>query len=150
MKVILNETIHKLGAAGDVVVVADGFARNYLLPKKMVTIATVNTMKKVDTIKVAAQEKAERKLSELRELAGKLNGLTLSFARRADDDNRLYGSVSDIDIVAEILKTAGTEVSRDAVVLDKHIKELGQFETTLQFGNNISSVLKIEVVKEEQ
>ncbi len=148
MKVILMQHIEKLGAKGDIVNVKRGYARNYLVPRGFAIYATPHNMKKLEEIRAIAKQEEATRLEELKNLASRINGTTLSFIRKTDEQGNLYGSVSDTDIVNE-LSAKGFQVHKSAVQLEKHIKELGIFDIELKLHKEVEAQIKVEVQKED-
>lgn len=144
MKIILTETIEKVGKAGQVINVKDGFARNYLLPQKLAIIASINNLKKIEDIESAAKAKAEQKNNEYKAMAEKVSQLNACFSRRAEEDGRLFGSVSEVDIV-NYLTDNSINCTKSNVVMDKHIKTTGEYEVKISFTSEIFANLKIKV-----
>ena len=148
MKIILTETLEKVGKVGQVVNVKDGFARNYLLPKKFAIIATANNLKKIEAIEAEARAKADRKNEEYRQMAAKIATLEAVFMRRAEEEGHLFGSVSEVDIM-QYLAENEIHCTKNQIMLEKHIKQLGEHEVQIEFTNEISATLKIKVENEE-
>ena len=147
MKVILVKDITKMGLAGSVIKVADGYARNYLLPKKLVILATKNNLAKIETIKKKAElEKLEIE-NHFKALALKINDITLKFTRKADENDHLFGSVSENDIVKSLAEK-GIEIHKSVVDIQKHLKEIGSFEVKIAFSSEITANLKVNIEKE--
>jgi large subunit ribosomal protein L9 len=147
MEVILREHVDNLGKRGEIVKVADGFARNYLLPRKLALPATDGNRKHVER---------ERKIMEMREaqeksgaeaIATRLATVEIAIARRVGDTEQLYGSVTAADIV-DLLKTKGFEVDRRKLILPEPLKALGEFEVPLKLHREVTVPLKVKVVKE--
>ena len=147
MEVILREHVENLGKRGEIVKVADGFARNYLLPRKLALLATDGNRKHVER---------ERKIMETREaeekagaeaVATRLAAVDISIARRVGDTEQLYGSVTSSDIV-DYLKTKGFEVDRRKLILPEPLKTLGEFDVPLKLHREVTVPLKVKVVKE--
>lgn len=147
MKVILMQHIEKLGAKGDLVNVKRGYARNYLVPRGYAIYATPHNMKKLEEIRAIAKQEEATRLEELKALASKINGITLSFIRKTDEQGNLYGSVSDTDIANE-LSSKGYQIHKSAIQLDKHIKELGVFDIEIKLHKDVEAQIKVEVLKE--
>lgn len=147
MKVILLNNIEKLGSKGEVVNVKRGFARNYLIPRDMAVYATPHNMKKIGDLKAKAAEEEEKRLAELKKLADKINSINLVFVRKVDENDHMFGSVSEVDIV-NALAEHGVEIHKTAVQLDKHIKELGHIQVQVKLHKDLSAAVKIEVQKE--
>ncbi len=147
MKVILVKDIAKMGLAGSVIKVADGHARNYLLPKKLVISATKSNLSKIENIKKKAElEKLEIE-NHLKALALKINDTMLTFTRKADENDHLFGSVSENDIVNSLAEK-GIEIHKSAVNIQKHLKEIGSFDVQIVFSSEITANLKINIEKE--
>ena len=147
MKVILVKDIAKMGLAGSIIKVTDGYARNYLLPKKLVISATKNNLAKIETIKKKAElEKLEIE-NHFKALALKINEITLTFTRKADENEHLFGSVSENDIVKSLAEK-GIEIHKSAVNIQKHLKEIGSFDVQIAFSSEITANLKINIEKE--
>ncbi len=144
MKIILTETIEKVGNAGQVINVKDGFARNYLLPQKLAILANVQNLKKIEQIQAEAKAKADQKNTEYRIMAEKISQLSACFSRRAEEDGRLFGSVAEVDI-ANYLSDNGINCLKSHIMMDKHIKTTGEYEVKISFTSEISTVLKVKV-----
>ena len=147
MEVILREHVDHLGKRGEIVKVADGYARNYLLPRKLALLATSGNKKHVER---------ERKIMEAREaedrgraeaIAARLQALDLAIARRVGDTEQLYGSVTAADI-AELLKAKGFEVDRRKLILPESIKTLGEHAVPLKLHREVTVTLTVRVIKE--
>lgn len=148
MKLILLEDVVKVGKAGDVVDVSDGYGRNYLLPKKLGVMATSKSIKNSDKIKKAAEEKALRAQNMLKATAIEMDGTEIQFLRKADENGHLYGSVSEIDIISA-LKEKGFDVHKDMIDVEKHFKELGQYEVTIKFSPEIQTAIAVDIKAED-
>ena len=147
MEVILREHVDNLGKRGEIVKVADGYARNYLLPRKLALLATDGNRKHVER---------ERKIMETREAAEKgsaeaiatrLAAIEIAIARRVGDTEQLYGSVTGADIV-DYLKTKGFDIDKRKLILPEPIKALGEFDVPLKLHREVTVPLKVKVVKE--
>ena len=147
MKIILAKDIKKLGEAGSVVNVADGYARNYLLPKNLAILATKYNLSKVEAIVKEAEAEKLALENEYNALIQKINEVTLTFTRKADENEHLFGSVSETYIV-KALAEKEVEVHKSFINMDKHLKEIGSFEVAIEFTNAIKTVLNVNVEKE--
>ncbi len=147
MRLILIENIDKVGKKGDVVNVKRGYARNYLLPRNFAIIATPKNIKKLESLKTDWQAQEERKINELRQLAATLKEITLTFIRKTDENDHMFGSVSENDIVAA-LKEQDIDIHRSLIQMDKHIKELGETAVHVRLHKDVSAELRIIVEKE--
>ncbi len=147
MKLILIENIEKVGKKGDVVNVKRGYARNFLLPRNFAIIATPKNIKKLESLKTDWQAQEERKINELKQLAATLKEITLTFIRKTDENDHMFGSVSENDIVAA-LKEQDIDIHRSLIQMDKHIKELGETPVHVRLHKDVSAELRIIVEKE--
>lgn len=147
MEVILKQDVDNLGLRGDVVKVADGYARNYLLPKKFAMQATEANKAVIEQMKAAAARRsaAEKIVSE--ELAAKLAPVALSFTRKSGEEGHLFGSVTSADIVAE-LATKGFEIDRRKVALSEPIKTVGETTVSIKLHREVVAQIKVSVVAE--
>lgn len=148
MEVILKENVANLGKAGDIVKVKDGYARNFLIPKGQAIPATDGNIK-------ALQEQIRKKLKEknmkeenLKSLLEKIKGVELTIKKLAAEDNKLFGSVSEIDIV-DGLKSLGIEIEKNNVILDKHIKEPGEFLIKIKLKEGFETNIKVKIIGEK-
>ena len=147
MKIILVNEIDTLGKADEIVEVADGYARHYLLPKKIAIKATKNNINKIQKIKENAEKEKLKKVEEYKIKVKKIEDTELVFTRKVDEKDNLYGSVSENDIYEKLIKK-GVNIDKYAIKLDKHLKELGEFEVKVEFTPEISANLKVKVEKE--
>ncbi|MBM3778494.1 MAG: 50S ribosomal protein L9 [Acidimicrobiia bacterium] len=148
MEVVLRQHVDHLGRRGDVVKVADGYARNYLLPRKLALPATDGNRRHVERERriMEAREAEERGRAEA--IAAGLSTVEIQFARRVGDTEQLYGSVTAADI-ADFLHAKGFEIDRRRLLLPEPLKTLGEHPVTLKLHREVSTVLKVLVVKEE-
>jgi large subunit ribosomal protein L9 len=146
MKVILKENVEHVGHIGDIVKVAPGYARNYLVPKGLAIEATEKNAKALEHTKRHLEYKKNRVLEAAKQLAGRIEALTLSIAHQAGADDRLFGAVTNMEL-AEQLKASGVEVDRKRIVLAEPIKQLGDFTATVKIHPEVSAVLKVTVTK---
>ena len=147
MKVILKEDIKGLGKRGDVVKVADGYARNYLIPKGLVLKMTKKNLNVYEHEKVQSEIREKKKIKGAQELAEKISALSLTINVKAHDDENLYGSITEKDIAAAIEK-AGFNVNKHQILMDSHIKKLGVYTVPVKVYKDIEAKIKVWVVKE--
>jgi large subunit ribosomal protein L9 len=147
MKIILRADIDRLGKIGEVVNVAPGFARNYLIPKKLAYSANAGNLKRIEFEKRRAEQVALRELEETRKLAAKMKDLSLTFQVKVGEEERLYGSVTAADISEEAAKQ-GFDIDRRKVVLDEPIKQLGVYTVGVRLHPEVIAEIKVWVVKE--
>jgi large subunit ribosomal protein L9 len=149
MKIILQKPVEKLGNPGDVVEVADGYARNYLIPRGMAVKAEKGAMKHAETLKRSHQNRLSRQKGEYEALASKLiSGGPLVIPARAGDEGKLFGSVTAADIVAVIASRIDYEVDRRDVRLDDPIRSIGTHEVKVKLFPEVEPILTVEVVPE--
>jgi large subunit ribosomal protein L9 len=147
MKVVLKESIEKLGKRGDIVEVAAGYGRNYLIPRKMALEVTASNMKMIELEQKALKKKLEKEVVSYREIAEKLNQTSLSFERKAGDKDVIFGSVSLADI-KEALDKLGFEIEKKKIILEEPIKRLGNYAVPIKIFHEEKAEVKIEVKKE--
>jgi large subunit ribosomal protein L9 len=147
MEVILKEDVPKLGSRGDVVKVAEGYGRNFLLPKKLAIEATAGNKNVIEQMKAASVRRAQKDKSEAEALAQQLAGVTLSFTRRAGEHDQLFGSVTSSDIAAELEKK-GFDIDRRKIVLDEPLKTVGEFPVAIRIFREVTGTIKVQVGKE--
>jgi len=147
MKVVFLQNVEGSGRTGEIKDVADGFARNFLLPRRLAAPATADAVRRAEAI-AAAEARRQAELDEkARILAGKMSA-PIVITVRAGEQGRLYGSVTAADIAEEASKLAGQEMDRHLLVLDEPIKEVGLYEIPLRLTANVSAALMVEVVGE--
>lgn len=147
MKVILKQDINRKGQAGDVIQVADGYARNFLLPRGIAIIANDYNLSKVEAIKKDAELARLELENKYKALVKQISDTELTFIRKADENDHLFGSVSDQDI-ADALKQKDIDVHKSFIKMDNHLKSIGEFQVVVSFPGDINADLKILVNKE--
>jgi large subunit ribosomal protein L9 len=148
MKVILKQDVEKLGRRGDVVNVAPGFGRNYLIPRKMAIAVTPTNLKMIEIERAALKKKVEIEKKSFQTLVEKLNQVTLTFTRRAGEKDVIFGSVSAGD-VKEALDGLGLEVDKKKILLDEPIKRLGNFAVPVKISMDDRAEIKVVVARED-
>ena len=148
MLVILRENVKNLGRIGDVVKVSAGFARNFLLPRKLGVAAGEKNLAIIEHHKKTLEKKRQVARAAAEEQAKKLNGYTVNIGRKVGEMDKLFGSVSTADI-ASALATAGYSVERRDIVLETPIKALGNFPVEVKFEEGVTATIKVWVVKDE-
>ena len=146
MRLILTADVADLGKRGDVVDVADGFARNYLLPKKKAMKASEAALEQAETIRVARIEAEERAKSEAEAIATQLVGSRVVIAAQAGDEGQLYGSVSAPDVLEGIKRFTGIELSRDSIEMEESIKAIGLHEIQVKLHSDVEFPLTLDVI----
>ena len=149
MEVILREDIEKLGSRGEVVKVAPGYARNFLIPKKLAVAATESNKKIVEQERQAHLRKEAKLASEASDLGKMLTAVSVTIAQKAGENDQLFGSVTSKDI-AEALEKQGYTVERRKIVLEEPIKTLGEFKVPVRLHREVTAEITVNVVKESE
>jgi large subunit ribosomal protein L9 len=147
MQIILQEDVEKLGARGEVVEVAPGYARNYLLPHKLALEASPANIKRLEKIRITLSKRTATEKDAAEQQAALLNNVTLKFSRKAGETDQLFGSVTSGD-VSEALKAQGFEVDKRRIALDEPIKSLGESLVTVKLVHGVTAQLKVVVEKD--
>jgi large subunit ribosomal protein L9 len=149
MKVLLIADVYKQGVAGEVVDVADGYARNYLIPKKLAVKATPNELKRSEKLReTAAARKAELE-NRLNDLARQIDGVELVFGRRAANTGKLFGSVTTTEIAEALNAKTGIDINRRRIS-QQALREVGTFMIPVRLGTETSPILKVVIVREDE
>ena len=148
MEVILKEDVVNLGHRGDVVKVADGYGRNYLLPKKLAMEATAANKAVIEQMKASAVRRSAKEKAEAEALSAQFEKVSLGFTRRAGEGDHLFGSVTSSDI-AQQLEEKGFNIDRRKVQLDEPLKSLGEFLVPLKLHREVTAHIKVNVLREE-
>ena len=147
MEVILKEDVAKLGSRGDVVKVAEGYGRNFLLPKKLAIEATPANRAVIEQMKAAAVRRQAREKGDAESLAKQLAGVELSFTRKSGEHDQLFGSVTSADIARE-LEHKGLNIDRRKIQLDEPLKAIGDFHVSIKLHKEVSVPVKVTIHKE--
>jgi large subunit ribosomal protein L9 len=148
MQIILQEDVEKLGTRGQVVDVADGYARNFLLPRKLALEASAGNMKRLEKMRAVFAKKEATEKDAAQKLSDTLAGVTLEFSRRAGENDQLFGSVTSGD-VAEALAAKGYEVEKRKISLVDAIKVVGEYDVPVKLHREVTTNVKVVVKKEE-
>ena len=147
MEVILREHVDNLGKRGEIVKVADGYARNFLLPRKLALPATDGNKKHVERERKIMESREAEEKGQADAMAARLSAIDITIARRVGETDQLYGSVTSADIV-EVLKAKGFDVDKRKLILPEPIKAIGDHEVPLKLHREVTVPLKVHVVKE--
>ena len=147
MEVILKEDVPKLGHRGEVVKVAEGYGRNYLLPRKLAVEATRANKAVIEQMKQSAIRRSAVEKTDSEALSKQLEGVVLAFQRKAGEKDHLFGSVTSSDI-AEALEQKGFSIDRRQIQLNEPLKNLGEFEVAIKLHRDVTSKVKVTVAKE--
>jgi large subunit ribosomal protein L9 len=147
MEVILKEDIGTLGSKGDVVKVAAGYGRNYLLPRKLAIPATAANKKTIEQMRAAAVRRSAKEKTSAEELAKQFDGLSVSFTRKSGENDQLFGSVTSSDI-AEALEKKGFKLDRRKINLHDPLKTLGEFDVPVKLHKEVTTHVKVIIEKQ--
>ena len=147
MEVILKEDVPKLGNRGDVVKVAEGYGRNYLLPKKLAIKASAANKAVIEQMKASALRRSAKERGDAEALAKQFEGVSLHFTRRAGENDQLFGSVTTSDVAHE-LEARGFNVDRRKIEVEHPMKSIGEFTIHIRLHREVSVPVKVTVTKE--
>lgn len=149
MQIILQEDVEKLGNRGQVVEVAEGYARNFLLPRKLALEASAGNLKRLEKMRAVFAKKEATEKEAAQKLAELLAGVSVELHRRAGDNDQLFGSVTSSDI-SESLTAQGFNIDKRKIALTEPIKVIGEYEIPLKLHREVTASVKLAVKKEEQ
>lgn len=147
MEIILVQAIKGLGSEGDVITVADGYARNYLVPQGMAIVANKSNMKRIDDIKRRQITRERKELEQAQQAAEQMANVSCTIPVQVGEDDKLFGSVTSQDI-ARALEKEGMAIDRRKIMLEEPIRELGVFNVNVKIHPEVTGVVKVWVVKE--
>ena len=147
MKIILREDVEKLGKAGDVVKVADGFGRNYLIPRQLAVPADVRNLKALEHDRRVIEARAKKSRTSAESLAAKLSSVSITLSAKAGEEGKLFGAITSRDI-ADAMEKAGVPVDRKNVLLHDPIKQLGDYKVKIKAGTDLHPEVSVRVVAE--
>jgi len=148
MKIILKQNVEKIGQVGDVVEVSDGFARNFLIPRGKAISFTAGNFKQIEYLKKREIEQREGELKEVKELAEKINNISLEIKVKAGEEGKLFGSVTSKDIVGTLLKEHGIELDKKKLNLKESLKKLGVHIVPVNLYKDIAPEIKINLISD--
>jgi large subunit ribosomal protein L9 len=149
MKVVFLEDVAGKARAGEVKEVADGYARNYLIPKNLAALASPEATIRLEASLTEQANKQAQAEGELIKMAEQLEGREVTLTAKVGAKNRLYGSITSADIAAELEKTSGITIDKRKIELDEPIRELGSFDIAIRLGKDIMPKVKVTIVEEE-
>mgnify|MGYP001828709894 CR=1 FL=1 len=149
MEVLLLEDVHRLGQAGDIKKVADGYARNFLFPRGLAVLATPGAVKQAEKQRQATARREAQALSEAQALAQKLDGMSVTFQARAGEKDRLYGSITNVNIADALSEKVDQEVDRRKIVMSEPLKELGTHAVTIHLAPEAEAKVTVVIEREE-
>lgn len=149
MKVILAKDVKSLGKAGQIVNVAEGYARNFLFPRKLATPADAGALKQIETQKKILEVRLEHQLAEAREIGDRISGATVTVVGKTGAGTKLYGSVTTQDIADALLKQHRIKVDKRTIHIDEPIKTTGSHKATIKLHQEVSVDVTVEVTAEQ-
>ena len=149
MKVVLLEDVANVGRAGEVKEVADGYGRNFLLPRKLALLATPSALKAAEAQLQKEKERQQRFTAEITKLAEQLEGLLITFKEKVSSEDRLYGSVRDSDIARELSQLTGLDIAKEKIELEDPIRQLGEYEVPVRLSENLAPKIRVVITGEE-
>ena len=141
--------VHGLGAEGDQVAVADGYARNFLFPKNLAVIATSAALRRIESLKLLRTERERKELEQAQELAKKISKLSSTVELQTGENGKVFGSVTSSDI-ANALTSRGFEIDRKAIILEEPIKKLGTFDVPVRLHPQVNATFKLTITSPNQ
>jgi large subunit ribosomal protein L9 len=147
MEIILKEDVPKLGSRGDVVKVAEGYGRNYLLPRKLAIEASAANKAVIEQMKASSVRRGVKEKSDAELLAKQFDGVSLDFTRRSGENDQLFGSVTPADIAHE-LEHRGFNIDRRKIQIEEPLKALGEFIVPIKLHREVTTTIKVTIAKE--
>jgi len=148
LKIILIRDYEKLGYAGDIINVKDGYAKNYLIPNNIAQTATTGNIKQMEIVKKSLIKKEAKNIEEASKIGEIIDGMQIKFVVNTSPEGKLYGSITNKDIAEKILEEKNVEIDRKKIELDEHLKELGVYDIGVKLYKDVKAVIKVEVVSE--
>ena len=149
MEVLLLKDVEQLGQTGEIKRVADGYARNYLIPRGLATIATPGAIKQAELLRQREARRQAKELNEAQVLAQELDGRTVTFEARAGESDRLYGSITNVNIAEALEEQVGQEVDRRKIEMEEPLKELGTHAVTVRLAPGAEAKVTVVIEREE-
>ena len=147
MEVILQKDVKNLGKKGEVVDVAEGYARNFLLPRGLAVEATAGNLKQVSLENKAKKQKRERELKEAQDIAAKLDGQKLQIATKVGESGKLFGSITNKDIADRLKRQYKVEIDKRKIELEEPIKSLGKYPVTVRIHPKVKAEVIVQVIE---
>ena len=150
MKVLLTQDVYNLGHAGEVKTVADGYGRNYLLPRGLAVLATTGTLKRADSVRAAAVKRRAQEQSDMEALSQVINGVSLTFTARTGEKGKLYGSITTANIADKLTTLIGKEFDKRKIALREPIRDIGNHVVTIRLTADITPTVNVIITPEGQ
>ena len=148
VKIILLKDVENLGKKNEVKNVANGYARNFLFPKKLAKIATKQVVTELEKQKELEEKEAEEALKATQEIVKKIDGLEIEMLVKVDNEGKLYGSINKVEI-SSIFKEKGLDINKNQIKIPQPIKEIGEYPVTIIFDHNLEAEIKLIVIEEK-
>ena len=148
MKVVLLENVEKRGKKGEVIEVADGFAMNHLIPKKIAKVATVEALQEIEAMRQNQEARHAQVIQEASKIKEKINGYKLIITGKANEEGHLFGAI-DEKAIANNLVEKGFEIKPEMVKLEKHLKEIGEYEVEIELVAGLNTKIKLDIQAEK-
>jgi len=149
LKVILTRDYEKLGGAGDIVNVKDGFAKNFLIPNNIAVLATPGNIKQMEIVKKSLIKKEAKNIEEAKKIAELIDGMEIKIKVNSSPEGKLYGSITNKDIAERILADKKVEIDKKKIDLDEHIKEVGFYEVIIKLYKEVKATVKVIVESDD-
>jgi large subunit ribosomal protein L9 len=149
LKIILTRDYEKLGNAGDIVNVKDGFAKNFLIPNNIALFATRGSINQMEIVKKSLVKKEVKNIEEAKQVAALLSDLKITFTVNSSPEGKLYGSITNKDIAEKILEERKIEVDKKKIELPEHIKEVGEYDIEVKLYKDVKTQVKVIVISED-
>jgi large subunit ribosomal protein L9 len=146
MKIILTQDVRELGTKGEIIEVADGYARNYLLPRSLAVKATTGSLRQAERMRKAREDSVRREREAAEQLKQTLAGTRVVVAARSGDEGKLFGSIGVADVTAAIIKFTGVDLDRRVVSIETPIKEIGLHEVTIRPHTEVEFTVTLDVI----
>ena len=150
MKVVLTQEVKGLGQPGQIKEVADGYARNYLLPQGLATMATPGAVKEVEQRQAAERKRQEKLDQEMRSVGTKLDGTTVTVRSKVGEGGKLYGSITTQDVAEALEKQAGQSVDRRKIEIEEPVRHVGEYKIPVKLSKNVTATINLVVEGEEE
>lgn len=148
MKILLLADVKDLGKAGEIHDVSDGYARNYLIPRKLAATATAQNVRQAEDQRQAKAKRDEKAAQVTKTLAGKVDGVEVRFKAHVGEQDRLYGSITNVDIAKELTRAVGQEIDRHHIELVDPIRDLGSHQVRVRLGRGAVATVTVVVERE--
>lgn len=149
MKVILAKDYEKLGSAGDIINVKDGFAKNYLIPNNIVWLLTKGNLNQMEIVKKSLIKKDAGNIAEAKKLLLLIDNAVITIKVNSSPEGRLFGSITNKDIAEKILEEKKIELDRKKIELEEHIKEVGSYKVVIKLYKDVKATIQLEIVSDE-